>query len=60
MTSKIINFLWYIAKEIDQVKGKYDTIIVMGEWNTRIGNVIERGLCYTREYGESITNRSGR
>lgn len=49
-----------LQREIDRAKERSNKIMIIGDWNARVGSNINTGLGSLGQFGEKIQNRNGR
>lgn len=56
---KMSSFYTDLQKTLDTARDQTEKIIIMGDWNSRIGQDINRGMGTMRSHGENVRNRNG-
>src|ERR1700712_2909824 len=56
---EITKFYIELQENLDQIRERSDKIVIMRDWNARVGNHISQGLGCMRQYGEKTRNNIG-
>lgn len=57
---KVIEFYAELQRAVDTIREQQEKIIIIGDWNARVGRDVNRGLGSIGGYGEETLNRNGR